>query len=246
MTEITERALVLFLSAVLAGGFVIAFPKLLKPHLRMLLAFSGAFLLGITVLHILPEAYDFGGARIGMFVMAGFILQIILEYFSGGIEHGHIHSGKSSHDHSKAISWTMLFSLCIHALTESMPLGFHHHEHTHIGHSHEGYLYAIVIHKIPITIALVGLMVGLNLPKTKVIFSLLIFALSAPAGLFISELIGENGNNTEIFAPIMALAGGVILHVSTTILLESSENHRFNLYKITIILIGFLLALAVS
>lgn len=244
MTENVERILILFISAMVAGGFVLAFPKLLRPHLKMLLAFSGAFLLGIAVLHILPEAYHLGGEQVGMFVIAGFLLQIMLEYLSGGIEHGHIHTSVQTTDHHKAISWTMLLSLVLHAITESMPLGFHDHEHA--GHSHDGYLWAIVIHKVPITIALVSLMVGMSLSKTKTILYLVIFALAAPIGILINPLLSNVANPTPVFASIMGLAGGIILHVSTTILLEASENHRFNLYKMMVILVGFSLAIMAS
>lgn len=244
MTENVERILILFISAMVAGGFVLAFPKLLKPHLKMLLAFSGAFLLGIAVLHILPEAYHLGGEQVGMFVIAGFLLQIMLEYLSGGIEHGHIHTQAQTTDRHRAISGTMLLSLVLHAITESMPLGFHDHEH--VGHSHDGYLWAIVIHKVPITIALVSLMVGMSLSKTKTILYLLIFAIAAPVGILINPLLTQGADATPVFASIMGLAGGIILHVSTTILLEASENHRFNLYKMMVILVGFSLAIMAS
>ncbi len=241
MTESFTRIIILFGSAMAAGGFVLLFPNVLKPHLKMLLAFSGAFLLGIAVLHILPEAYHIGGAEVGLFIIGGFLLQILLEYLSGGIEHGHVHMKAQTDDHHhKAISWTMLLSLVLHAITESMPLGFHGHDHA--GHSHEGYLWAIVIHKIPITIALVSLMIAISVPRLKIMLYLFIFAVAAPIGILINPLFAHSGDQTPVFAAIMGLAGGIILHVSTTILLEASENHRFNLYKMVIIIIGFSLA----
>lgn len=244
MSEVTLRALILFASAVVAGGFVLLFPRLLKPHIKLLLAFSGAFLLGIAVLHILPEAYELNGGKVGLFIIAGFLLQILLEYFSGGIEHGHIHGNHQAHQHHKAISVTMLFSLCLHALTESMPLGFHvHHDHFHVGQPSEGYLWAIVVHKVPITIALVSLMIGMGMSRVKTIIYLMIFALSAPVGILINPLVERISDPSTIFSAIMGLAAGIILHVSTTILLETSENHRFNLYKLSVISIGFALAL---
>ena len=41
---------------------------------------------------------------------------------------------------------------------------------------------------------------------------------------------------------ITAWVMGMILHISTTILFESSENHRFNLRKLSVILMAILLA----
>lgn len=242
MTESIERIIILFTSAIAAGGFVLLFPNLLKPHMKMLLAFSGAFLLGVTVLHILPEAYAMEGTQVGLFIIVGFLLQILLEYLSGGIEHGHVHTKAQTteHHHQHTISWTMLLSLVLHAITESLPLGFHDHEHA--GHSHESYLWAIVIHKIPITIALVSLMIGLGIPRKKMLLFLFIFALAAPVGILLTPLFGHGHGDQSVFAAIMGIAGGIILHVATTILLEASENHRFNFYKMMVILVGFALA----
>jgi hypothetical protein len=41
----------------------------------------------------------------------------------------------------------------------------------------------------------------------------------------------------------MAVVIGIFLHISTTILFESSENHRFNLQKFVVIILGTLMAL---
>ena len=70
-----------------------------KKNLKLLLAFSGAFLLSLTVMHLLPEVYaaeallheghnhaheghSHGTNTIGLFIMIGIVFQIILEYFS--------------------------------------------------------------------------------------------------------------------------------------------------------------------
>lgn len=241
MTAPFERMLILFVAALVAGGFVFAFPRMVRPQLKFMLAFSGAFLLGIAVLHILPEAYSAGGVSVGMFVIVGFILQILLEYLSGGVEHGHIHGNVQAEEHRHAaISWTILASLVLHAFTESLPLGFSGHDHA--GHVHDGYLWAIVIHKIPITIALVSLMVGMQTPKFRAVAFLVVFALAAPIGILVTPLFATAANPGPVFAAVMGIAGGIILHVSTTILLEASENHRFNIYKMIVILVGFSLA----
>ena len=55
------------------------------------------------------------------------------------------------------------------------------------------------------------------------------------------------GNKIQIFTTyyteITALIIGVFLHISTIILFESSENHKFNLQKFTAILLGILLTI---
>jgi len=49
---------------------------------------------------------------------------------------------------------------------------------------------------------------------------------------------------TKYATEITALIIGVFLHISTIILFESSENHKFNLQKFTAILLGIILTIA--
>jgi len=68
---------------------------------------------------------------------------------------------------------------------------------------------------------------------------LFLFAMMSPAGSWLSanfDLIHQY--EVQINAVII----GVFLHISTAILFESSENHRFNLQKFIVILIGFAVA----
>jgi hypothetical protein len=42
--------------------------------------------------------------------------------------------------------------------------------------------------------------------------------------------------------PLTGISGGILLHISTTILYESSADHRFNRQKALITLLGLALA----
>ena len=84
-------------------GFIRLLLKPQKKNIKLLLAFSGAFLLSLTVLHLLPgiiqrrtqttftkekKTHDFTS---WVFIMIGILFQILLEFFSKGAEHGHVH-----------------------------------------------------------------------------------------------------------------------------------------------------------
>src|SRR5690606_4713617 len=60
---------------------------------------------------------------IGLFIMLGIVFQIILEYFSKGAEHGHVHI----HEKMPRLPWLLFGSLCLHALFEGMPISQHQH-----------------------------------------------------------------------------------------------------------------------
>ena len=100
--------------------------------LKLILSFSGAFLLGITVFELFPEIFSTGSKQLSLYVMGGILFQIVLEYFSKGTEHGHYHPSGSN-------ILTLWLSLSIHALIEGMPLS-----------NQKELTYGIIIHKIPI------------------------------------------------------------------------------------------------
>ena len=52
-----------------------------KKSLKLLLAFSGSFLLSLTVMDLLPKVYESHNHSIGLFIMVGILFQIILEFF---------------------------------------------------------------------------------------------------------------------------------------------------------------------
>jgi uncharacterized membrane protein YdcZ (DUF606 family) len=45
---------------------------------------------------------------------------------------------------------------------------------------------------------------------------------------------------------LLAIVVGMFLHISTTIIFEASENHRFNLAKLASIFVGVTLALLIQ
>lgn len=226
----------------MAGG--IAHLLIRKPgtyFLKLVLSFSGAFLFALTVLHLMPGVYSSPVNNIGAWILAGFFLQILLEYFSEGIEHGHIHV---HNHHAHAFPATMMISLCIHSFLEAMPLAGSFS--THSGHNHDhSLLSGIILHHVPVAFALSSMLSASGLKKSKIILCLFIFAIMGPLGAFFSEVLGQSQitNISHFYNYIMAIVIGIFLHISTTILFESGNDHRFNRYKLIAIITGGIMGL---
>lgn len=223
----------LFLSVIISGTSVL-FINISSRNLKLILSFSGAFLFAICVLHLIPEIYLSGTPNIGIYILIGFFAQILLEFFTEGIEHGHIHVHNHNGHNHQAFPYAMMIGLSIHSFLEGMPL-------SNTGtDTHNSLLTGIIMHNIPIAMALMTMLLQSHISKKTAIFWLIVFALITPLGSFTSYAIGENmiGNISIYFDRIMAVVVGIFLHISTTILFESSENHRFNLIKFIVILMG--------
>src|SRR5690606_12867527 len=148
---------ILFISAFFAGLTVFFVKKDNTSLLKLILSFSGAYLFSITVLHLIPHAYISNSTSpevIGLYILGGFLFQLVLEQFSQGIEHGHIHQ----HDHA-VFPIGIMVSLCLHAFLEGMPLA--------AGHQSE-LVFGIAIHHIPAAFALGSLLINTRLSKTKI------------------------------------------------------------------------------
>jgi zinc transporter ZupT len=207
-------------------GYLIA--VLLKPkakqNLKLLLAFSGSFLLSLTVIHLLPDVYESDKNSVGIFIMCGILFQIILEFFSKGAEHGHVHG----HDKLTQMPWLLFISLCIHALLEGFPVGRHH-----------DLAYGIAIHHLPIAIILTTFFLNAQLNKLALFIFMVTFAIMTPLGTLVSDSFPILN---EYYTQLTAIVIGVLFHISSTIIFESSEGHKFNIAKVSMIILGIVLA----
>jgi zinc and cadmium transporter len=228
----------LFITIILSGSSVFAFKKVNPGFLKLLLSFSGAFLFALTVMHLIPEVYQSGDKNIGIFIFIGFFIQIILEFFSEGVEHGHIHIHKNQ---NAAFPYGVMIGLCLHSYLEGMPLVQRFADEG----TQQSLLTGIILHHIPVAIALATMLIQSGLNRSSVLFYILLFALMAPMGAFTGNYLYEGVFHEAplFFDRVMAVVIGIFLHISTTILFESYEEHRFNFLKLFIILLGAGLAM---
>lgn len=214
----------LFLSVIIGYGIALFLQKKGKRNIEVFMAFSGGFLLAITVFELLPEVFSTPSKNIGIYIMLGVLLQIFLEYFSKGAEHGHVHL----HAEHKHFPWMLFLSLCIHAFVEGFPIS-----------EENNLLIAIIIHKIPVAIILSFFFMSAGYNQKFTLLFLILFALMTPAGSFISH----NYEELAIYErELTALVIGIFLHVSTTILFESSKNHHFDPKKAGAVILAVVLA----
>jgi zinc transporter ZupT len=213
------------LAVLLSFVFVLVAKPKHRENFKLLLAFSGAFLLALTLFELFPKAYQHGNPKtIGVFVMLGILLQIFLEFFSKGAEHGHVHLDVEK----TGFPWLLFISLSIHSLLEGFPI-----------QSNATIIYGILIHKIPIAIILSIFFLNSKTKMVNAIFFIVLFSLMTPLGYFIAAHYAiDPGDSANINAVVI----GVFLHISTVILFESSEGHKFNLRKLVVIVMGITIA----
>ncbi len=224
-----KTTLTLFILPILAVLISTLLAFLLKPShqktIKLLLAFSGSFLLSLTFFELLPEIYSRSQSKnISIFILIGILLQVFLEFFSKGAEHGHMHINIKEN----GFPILLFFSLSLHAMVEGFPIA-----------ENNSIIYGILVHKVPVALILVIFLVNAKLKTVQIILFMVLFSLMTPLGSYLAlnaSFLQEYGNELN------ALAVGIFLHVSTVILFESAQGHSFNLQKILVIVLGILTA----
>lgn len=216
-------------------------------YLKYVSDFGIGMLLGTSCLLVIPEGVekfgDKGGRGFGISLLLGFMILYGLDRFLHALQAGHILSGWF--DASAApdplernidlinprktvpfiLTNNIVFALVIHAFSDGLALG--------IAESYDSLkfvmLIAIIIHKIPATLSLTGIMISKQrLPKLQVISNLIAFSISTPFGLlfvilmrFVSKDLIEKMSDG-----LLVLSGSSLLYASLLALISPSKDQE--------------------
>ncbi|MBL7718120.1 MAG: ZIP family metal transporter [Flavipsychrobacter sp.] len=228
--------LLLFIITLIGGSVPLWFKGINDRKMHLLLAFSGSFLLSIVFLHLLHETFEELHTAAGIYLLTGFFLQLVIQRFTHGIEHGHAHVESNDHGHHHHVPLTsILIGLGVHAFMEGLPLGFNY-----LQTSTEPSLYlAVAAHKLP-EIMLASTLVYSLKGKKAALVTLVIFSLLTPLGSMVaSEVSQKYYAISRIRAVVIPIVAGSFIHIATTIFFESgTRHHSLTWQKIIAIALG--------
>lgn len=199
---------------------------------KNLLILSAGFLITICLNEVFPQVYAVeGSSNLGIFVIAGVLLQMILEALTKGFEHGHVHH----HSDHNILPVALMVGLFVHAFIEGIPLANEEQELS-------PYLLGILFHNLPISFILGAFLFnrkegskGSSYPSILIVA---LFALASPLGMLLGNYF-----NPDLQPYFLAIVGGIFLHISSVIIFESNKNHNIDWMKIGLVILGVSLAL---
>lgn len=219
---------ILLILSVVVGVFLGKFFGSQQKFAKNLLILSAGFLITICLNEVFPEIYSSESENIGLFVIAGVLLQMLLENLTKGFEHGHFHH----HEQKNILPLALMLGMFVHAFLEGIPLA----NETDVL---SPYLMGILFHNLPISFVL-----GAFLSQKKARFStssmliIAIFAVASPLGLMLGNYVNPAYN-----VYFLALVGGIFLHISSVIIFESNKNHNIDYSKILMVICGVALGM---
>lgn len=227
--------LLLFVLTLVGGYLPLMTNKAKGQHSNYLLAFSGSFLLSITFLHLLPESFADLPGKAGYLLLAGFFVQLLIQRFTHGAEHGHTHLD----EHHIPLA-SILLGLSLHAFLEGLPLGFNYHDRV----AAPSLYLAVAAHKLPEAMLVSNLVLHLR-GKQKAILILFLFAIITPVASLVTSFMGGTSEQAhKVVLLLLPVVAGSFIHIATTIFFESGTKlHAMNSKKITAIVAGVCLGL---
>lgn len=234
----------LLLLTPLIGGIPAFYLGNKQPKLvRYVMLFNGAFILGVVLVQLLPDLFAKGDHYTGLWMLMGFGLQMLLEEWSGGIEHGHVHThGKNA----RWLAFSIMLGLCLHALIEGLPLGgYRNFMDTMMEKSGDNQFYhllmSITVHNIPAAFALTSFLLMSGLRKWWTLILLLVFASMTPLSAWFAQFFFQD---PEILMILLSVVTGNLLQIGSTILYENDAHtsHHFSWKKWLALALGFALS----
>jgi zinc and cadmium transporter len=210
MNELTRFALVCFGVFVLTllGGLLPLVRDWDKKSVRTLLAFGTGVLLGAVFFHMLPEATIQLGGRAGGAVLGGFLLIYVLERFV--MVHACEEEGCDFH----RMGLAAFAGITIHALIDGVALG----AGFSLASLSTAVTLAIVLHKLPDSLSLSGILLHCEYPKGRILKMVAFFAIATPLGAILSYAVLREVEGVAL-AYAVAFSAGTFLAIATADLL---------------------------
>jgi len=263
----------LVLLASLAGGWLPLLVRLTHTRLQMAISLVAGLMLGIALLHFLPDATEqlHSIQRTVWWVLGGFVAMFFLQRFFHFHHHdmpegdpedccNHDHEHGHDHDHAhtladksaKHLSWVgTALGLTLHSLLDGLALAAAVEAQTlgHAGLAGLGVALAVILHK-PFDAMAVSTLMGAS-GSSRFSRQLLncLFALATPLGvvLFYFGASQFADSNAVFLGCALAFCAGTFLCIACSDLLPELQFHSHDRFKLSLALIaGLVMAVLIG
>jgi len=202
-------ALAHFLVILFSGALPLTW-KLEGKLFDIFLSFGAGVLLSAAFLHMIPASIPALGPATGFYLLCGYFIMTLIERFT--MAHPCGEEACPSH----RIGIVALFGLSVHSVIAGTALGVGLTGPVDISTS-LALLAAILVHKVPETLALVSLLALSGWTGTRGLVMLLIFACMGPAGILFGALI--HNESASFLSGALAISAGTFLYIASSDLL---------------------------
>lgn len=223
----------IFLASGLGGAIPVLFPGIHETHLKRYVSFGAGLLLGMALLHMVPEAAIWLPHTFGVWLAAGFVLLLILERFM--MVHSCEEHGCSYHH----IGVAAFLGLSVHGIIEGFALASSVVAAPELGPM---IFIAILAHKMPAAFTLSTLLRLSKKSNAQIAVFIVGLSLSGPVGIGLAQLLFNIEGMAQATGALLALSSGTFLYISACDLLpELHSNHSDRFARLGFFLVGLAL-----
>jgi len=200
-----------------AGLLLFFFKKVNTTGLNLLIALGAGSMIAISLVHIFPETIEQTEYAIYAF-LAGFVIIYIIEELFTPHRHDHTHgdhSHEDPHEHYDHIAVVSFIAIFCHTLLDGLGIRAGMWLSEAVWYM---ILFGVAIHQIPVSLSLAAILRSSKLTQNTQITLLVFFALAAPIGYILSDMILSHVD-MHLTGLAAAFAGGSLLYVAASDLL---------------------------
>jgi zinc transporter ZupT len=219
---------------ILVGAFYSYLHSVNKQYAKPVSIFTAALLLCITVINFLPEVFEHVANKsyAGIVILLGLLVQLGLERFSNGLEHGHVHNAGRIKFY---VSYT---ALLLHSFVEGSPLL--------ISATGNSLLVGLIVHNIPVTIILMQLIKNLHYSTAINLGLISLLGLSTVGGALLAQYITQYTQLLFDVHYVLAFVCGLFLHIGTSLLFEFNRGKEQLFLKLLLVALALGLCLLIQ
>jgi len=260
----------LIVMASLAGGWLPSLAKLTHVRMQLMMSLVSGLMLGIAMLHMLPEASahvasmtKVSGAMLAGLLVMFFLLRVFHVHGHGDLDHDGCHDHAShSHQHSHdshvaghRLNWLgLFFGLAIHTLLDGVALSASvvadaRHSSQSSGWFGLGTFLAVLLHKPLDALAITSLMQAGGWTKRSQSVVNLGYSLMCPIGALVfwfgaTQLAAEH---SSLIGYALAFSAGFFLCIALGDLLPEVQFHSHNRVSLSAaLLVGVAMAIGIE
>ena len=230
---ILAGAVVIVLAA--AGGLLPLLREWDRRTIRLLLAFGTGVLLGAAFFHMVPEAVEGLGRRVGFPVLGGFLTIYVLERFVM------MHACEEEHCDFHHMGLAAFCGITLHSLIDGFALG----AGLAIPSLGVPVTLAIVLHKLPDSLSLTGILLHCHYPRRRIAIMAILFSLATPIGAALSWIFLADLSGSALYHAI-GFSAGTFLAIATADLLPQVHSPPAGRYKNLLALFAGILVMSLS
>jgi ZIP family zinc transporter len=219
------------------GGIIgVIIKKDSKKFISFILAFASGLMMAIICFDLIPEAFEI--TQIGS-VCLGIVLGIICMIICDNIVKTKFNKNNDNYKNNSILRTGIIVSigLAIHNLPEGLAIGSGFEASLKLG---LGLAIAICLHDIPEGISMAVPMKNGGMPKSKIIFYVVLSGITTGVGAFLGAIVGTISQT--IIAVCLSFAAGCMLYIVSGELIPESNN----LYKGRMTAVGNMLGFIIG